>query len=295
MSQYYRRQFELFIGLGDLPFIAATNDRQFRVVFNILTDTGAFNSYADIAIYGLSRETEAKVFQRGQAVEFRAGYEQTIDTIFKGQIVNIFREKQGVDRITRMLCRSSSTQVSSSSINKSFEEGVTVQAIIEECAKSMGLPIVLKAADFSDKAVYASGYVLSCDPKTALNNLARAHDFTWAIEKERIIVVGDNSFRDGVITQISALTGMVGSPEITEVGCDVVIKLNPQAVIGAQFKINSEFPQASFGAVYFNKIKSTIGEGTYSTLRLTHSGDSYGDEWITKLTGFGGSNIEGVA
>ena len=106
--------------------------------------------------------------------------------------------------------------------------------------------------------------------------------------------MGDRSFRDGVETEISALTGMVGSPEITEVGCDVIVKLNPQAKIGRKFKINSEFPRANFGNVYYTDIKDTVGQGTYSILRLQHSGDSYGDEWETKLTGLGDIKLEGV-
>ena len=52
MTAFYRRQFELFISNRDVPFIAATNDRQFKIIFSILIDFGGRNTYADIAVYG---------------------------------------------------------------------------------------------------------------------------------------------------------------------------------------------------------------------------------------------------
>ncbi len=285
MSLFYGRQFELYVGEGSEPFIAATNDRQFRVVFNVLIDYGAFNSYADIAIYNLSRDTEAKVFERDQPIQFKAGYQDNLDFIFNGQIRNILREKFGPDRITRIICRSADKAVSSASINQSFEENVEAPAIIKACADAMELPLTIKNEDFTGQSPYASGYTLATDPKTALNKLAKAHEFQWLVDNERLVVVGNDSFRDGAVNEISALTGMVGSPEITEVGCDVTKRLDPSVRMGGRFKINSEFAIANFGNVFYQEIPTTIGQGTYNIQRINHTGDSWGDDWNTKLIG----------
>ena len=288
MSSFYNRQFELYVGDSDVPFIAATSDRQFRVVFKILIDWGAYNSYADIAITGLARETEAKIFKRGQRLEFKAGYEDNIDFIFKGEIRNILREREdfGGGRVTRILCRSADTALQSSVISKSFQEGVKVPDIVRACAEALGFEAEIKEEDFENVEPYTSGYTVATDPKRVLNDLARAHDFNWLIDNNKLVVVGGGSFRDSPLDIISAFTGMVGSPEITEIGCDVVQKLNPQARIGARFKIQSEFALANFGNVYYQDIPQTIGEGTYVCRRLEFSGDSYGDDWQVKRTGF---------
>ena len=66
MSSFYNRQFALYISDENQPFIDGVVTGpvpQFRVAFSVLIDFNGFNSYADISIYNLSRETEARVFR----------------------------------------------------------------------------------------------------------------------------------------------------------------------------------------------------------------------------------------
>lgn len=285
MSSFYRRQFELYVSNRDVPFIEATNDRQFKVVFNVLQDFGGFNSYADIAIYNLAKSTEAQVFKKYEYVALRAGYQDNIDFIFKGEIVNIIREKAGPNTITRLICKGGALTQDRSTVNKSFEAGVTVPTLIRECASSMGVPIVINDSDFANIPAYISGYLLSGDPKKKLNQLARSHGFSWMIENERMVVVGNQSFRNGSVTTISASTGMEGVPEITEIGVTVNVRLSPQLKIGGRIRIESEFGQVNFSNVFFQDIPETVGQGTYRIEKLQIDGDTYGDKWTSRVSG----------
>lgn len=285
MSSFFRRQFELFVSDRETPFIEATNERQFKVVFNVLQDFGGFNSYADIAIYNLSRGTEGQVFRKYEYVALRAGYEDNIDFIFKGEIVNIIREKEGPNKITRLICKGGALTQDTSTVNKSFEAGVRVETLIKACAEAMGVPIVINDDDFASIPPYISGYLLTGDPKKKLNELARSHAFSWMIESERMVVVGNQSFRNGSITTISASNGMEGVPEITEIGVTVNLRLSPQLKIGGRIRIESEFGQVNFSNVFFQDIPETVGEGTYRIEKLQFDGDSYGDKWTTRVSG----------
>lgn len=285
MTAFYRRQFELFISNRDVPFIAATNDRQFKITFSILIDFGGRNTYADIAVYNLSRDTEDQVFKKGEYVGFRAGYEETIDYLFKGEIVNIIREKEGGDTITRLICKGGALSQENSTINKSFEGGVTIPELCRACAEALGFPIIINDKDFPEASPYLSGYHLVGDPKTKLNQLARSHNFSWIIEAEKLVIVGNTSFRNNGITNISASSGMVGVPEVTEIGADVIVRINPAIRIGGLFKIESEFVQVNYSNIYFQDVPETIGQGTYKVEQITHDGDSYGDAWDTKISG----------
>lgn len=286
MTEFYRRQFELFVSDRDKPLIEATNDRQFKIVFNVLLDFGGFNTYADIAIYNLSNDTAAKVFKKYEYVALRAGYEDKIDFIFKGDLVNIIREKQGPNTITRLICKGGALAQDTATINKSFEGGVTVPTMCKELAGSFGFPLVINEADFSNVAPYISGYLLSGDPKSLIKRLARAHEFKWIIENERLVVVGNDSARANPVEIISASRGMVGIPEITEAGATVVVKLNPSLKIGARFRIESEFAKVNFSNVFFQDVPETLGQGEYRIQRLEIDGDSYGEAWDTRITGF---------
>jgi hypothetical protein len=285
MPDYYNRQFELFISDRDVPFIAATSERQFKITFSILLDFGGFNTYADIAVYNLSRDTEGQVFKKGEYVGFRAGYVDTIDYIFKGEIVNIIREKQGGDTVTRLICKGGALSQEKSTINKSFESGVTVPELCRACAEALGFPIIINEDDFPGSSPYLSGYHLTGDPKVKLNQLAKSHDFQWLIESEKIIIVGKASFRKGSVVTVSASTGMVGVPEITEIGADVTVRINPTLRIGGRFEIKSEFAQVNYSNVYFQDVPETLGQGIYIIQKLQFDGDSYGDVWDTKISG----------
>lgn len=285
MTEFYRRQFELFVSDRDKPLIEATNDRQFKIVFSILLDFGGFNTYADIAIYNLSKDTASKAFQKYEYVALRAGYEDKIDFIFKGDIVNIIREKQGPNTITRLICKGGALAQDTATINKSFEGGVTVLTMLKELAGALGFPLVINEDDFKDVLPYISGYLLSGDPKSLIKRLARAHEFKWMIENERLVVVGNDSARANPIEVISASRGMVGIPEITEVGATVVVKLNPSLKIGAKFRIESDFVKVNFSNVFFQDVPETLGQGEYRIQRLEIDGDSYGEAWDTRITG----------
>lgn len=283
MSSYYDRRFSL--ELDEIPFIAETGGRQFRVSFTILVDFGGYTSYADIRVYGLSRDTEDKVFKIGQKVAFRCGYADNIDYIFKGDLVNLLHEKQGPDRITRLVCRSGAVTRDTTSLLRTLGAGSALPAIIKSCTDAMGLPLVINEEDFSSTPKYSRGYVISGSPDEALKKLAKTHNFNYVIENDRVVVTGTDSFRAGNVHQISQFTGMVGAPEITENGADVVIKLNPKIKIFGRFEITSEYKTFNFNNIYFQNVQPSDGLGVYRIFRIEHSGDSYGDEWDTKITG----------
>jgi hypothetical protein len=284
MSEYYNRRFSL--ELDEKELIAESSGRQFRITFNVLIDFGGYNSYADISIYGLSRDTEAKAFKRGQRVALRCGYENSVDFIFQGDLVNIFREKRGADKITRLICRSGAVDRTEKSINRTLGEGSVLPDIIKACADALGLPLVINNEDFTSVPPYAGGKVLFGSPDTILKELSKTHGFEYTVENGKIVVVGKGAFRNGGIHQISQFTGMVGAPEITEVGADVTIRMNPKIKIGGRFQITSEFKTFNFSDIRFQDVPESAGTGIYRIFRIEHEGDSYGDDWNTKISGF---------
>lgn len=283
MSNYYDRRFQ--VDLDGVTLIEETSGQQFRVVFNILHDFGGFVSYADISIYGLSRETEAKAFKKGQTIDFKAGYADSIDYIFRGDVINLFREKKGADKLIRLICMGGAQNRQETSISKTMGKNTSLVDILKELATAIGYPLTIKEDDFSD-VNYGRGYVINGSPTNYLKKLAEAHGFNWVIENNRLVVVKSGSYRDGTIHQVSQFTGMVGAPEITEIGADVDLKLNPKIKIGGRFQLTSEFKTFNFSDVYFKGIKASAGLGTYRIFKVEHSGDSYGDNWNSKITGY---------
>lgn len=281
MSQFFDRRFELLVD-GE-PFIAETSGQQFKVVFKILVDFGGFNSFADIAIYNLAQNTSKNVLKKGLLIELRAGYKETIDTIFKGNISNVLREREGASTITRLIAKGGSL-VTAQNINKSFGKGVKLTALIAACVSAMGYQLDIDESQFSE--VYNRGYLLNGDPKELLESLSKASGFQYTTENDRVVVIKNGKFRKGAPVVISQFNGMEGIPEITEVGVDVVTRINPKVKMGRQIDIQSELVTFNFSNLYFQDIPEAAGTGIFNIHKLEYDGDTKGDSWSVKITGF---------
>lgn len=283
MSEYNGRLFE--VSINNSVFIERTDARQFKMTFEALQDFGGFTSLLDISFFNLAQSTSNNAFKRGENLTLSAGYRETIDVIFSGNIKNVLRERRGPNTVTRVLARGGRLVTDRDVIAKSLGSNVKVVDLIKACADSLDYPLVIEESDFSDIPPYARGYTLYGDPQQYLDKLALTHDFSYNLENERLVVVRNNSFRKGSVHEISQFTGMEGIPEITEVGADVTVRLNPKIKIGGRFEIKSQLATFNFSNLFFRDLPESAGKGEYRIFRLAHSGDSWGDMWSTKVTG----------
>ncbi len=284
MSSYTDRRWEVLI--DGVVFIESTGGRQFKCVFEVLHDFGGYTSYADIAIYNLSEATANIALKRDQTLTLRAGYADSIDTIFIGKIRNVLREREEASTITRLVCRGGSIPGEQGIVNATLGKNAAVSDVIRTCANAMGYPVVMDDSQFADQEPYASGYMMSGDARVYLDRLAIAHSFNYIIENEKMIIVRRGKARSGSVHVISQFTGMEGIPEITEVGIDVVTRMNPKIKIGGKFVLESKLATFNFSNLYFVDIPESAGKGTYDIFRVGFSGDTWGDAWSTKITGY---------
>lgn len=283
MSSYNKRRWSLTVDGEEL--IEQTDGRQFKCTFTILHDFGGFTSYADISIYNLSTDTANKAFKRGKTLSFKAGYEDSIDKIFSGTLRNIIRERRGPDTITRLICRGGKLAIDQAQINQTLGTDTQLVDIVRACATSMGYPIVMDDAQFSDIPPYPYGYTLQGDPRVYLDELAQTHKFDYVVENERLVIVRQGYARQGDINVISQFTGMEGIPEISEVGVDVVTRLNPKIRIGGKFRVESELATFNFSNLYFRDIPESAGQGEHKIIKIEYTGDTWGDAWSNKIFG----------
>jgi hypothetical protein len=286
MSDIYDRRFQILV--DDKVFIDETGESQFKIEFRVLHDFGGFNSYMDLALYNLSADTSRDLFVRGSNIKLRAGYKDSIDVIFSGTMRNALYERNGPSTITRVLCRGGKLPENRPEVNISLGNNSTVQSAIKECVKALGHKIVIDDSQFEGMNKLIRGMSLSGDPLVELNRLSESFGFSYVIEGDRVVVNVLGKHRAGEPHLISQFTGMVGIPEISDVGIDVVTKLNPKIKIGGQFKVESDLKTFNVGNTFYRDIPETIGKGTFNIFRVTHTGDSWGDDWNTAIVGYKG-------
>lgn len=306
MRDIYRRLFEFSAG-GELHkpevLIEPTHGRQLRIQFGIRNIPGNFFSYADIALYNLSDETANKISKPGNLIALKAGYEGNLALIFVGDLMNMIREREGPDTITRIIAKSEAMKLRALTLDKSFGPGVKAYELIEACAGALGIPVTIHDKDrFS--TVLPRGYALHGAVKQTLMELAKQFKFKWLVDMGRLVIVPDivGYRRPGMTHLVGMETGMVGNPEFNvtptikdtesgkvthgrEVGATVAVRLNPQIKWSDSFVINARYVRAHLSSVYFGQIPENAGQGTFSIQTLEHQGDSYGDIWDTRLYG----------
>jgi hypothetical protein len=303
MSNFYGRQWEIKIrdpkeeNPQEKVFIAAVNlypeklgEREsaleWKATFNILVDFGGFTSYADIAIYNLSTDTANNVIKKGIEISLTAGYQDNYGVIFTGNVNNVLYERNGADTVTRIIARGGKL-ADAQSINKTMPKNSKVTDIIRELVKAMNYEIIINDKDFEKENIYIRPKVLNGDPRVQLDNLAQTHKFSYTFDvNNKIVVVKNDSKKKGLPVVLSQFTGMEGIPEITEVGVDVVSRLNPAITIGGEVDIQSNLKTFNFSNLYFQDIPPAAGTGIYRIFKLRHSGDTWGDDWTTKITGY---------
>ena len=275
------RRFE--VQVNNETIIGEMGGKQFRIIFNITVDFGGFTSYAEIKIYSLKETTVNKAFKKGSTFGLRAGYLNNIGFIFKGEIINVFREREGADTFTTIIARSDAR--TKKNMNESLGKNVKVYSLVNACANSMGYTLVADKAALNALQDYPNGFTLNGDARVHLDDLARAHEFEYVVENGSLIVVLKKDFRKGSIVQISRDKGMEGIPIITETGVDVNTRLNQKLKIGGRFEVKSDFKSFNFSGIYFKDVPETAGVGVYKVQKLEYTGDSHGDDWTTGVTG----------
>jgi len=280
MPLQYKRQYELLIGAAE----TGVRIVDMRIKFEITKDLTGYPNLAKIDIFNLSKETRAKIETEFDSVIFNAGYVDNVRLLFKGEIRNVTHLKQGVDTITTLFAYSGAKDFDTAKVNISFKEGTKVKNIVEHVIgsfKDVSHGIIEGLDDLGDKL---QGVTLSGSSKDIMDNLASENNFEWSINDGVIDVIPNDKTIDKTFV-INGVTGMLGSPTITEIGADVKSLLNPEYIPNGKIKIESLTQAVSLGDLNFRNINKTIGEGLYKIQKVTHVGDTHENQWDSTIVG----------
>ena len=278
------------IELDGKPFINPVNpSRQLRVVFSTAMNYSENLGSLDLAIYNLAQTTQ---ILSGQRIVFKAGYDDTSEsfqTIFNGTVTTVFKERDGANIVTRVLCRSGDI-MDRPDTELSFGRDTTVTQILDATARSTGLKIDYQPEQFEKQTVFTSGYVLRDDVRKELDNLAQQGGFSWAHDGTRIVIDKGKSKRTGIVHEVSLKTGLIGMPEETSnntgIFVNVTTKLNPALRIGGLFELKSQYATFNTGNMYLLPPEHGGNlDGQYKIMTVSHEGDSWGEVWRTKFEG----------
>lgn len=278
MKQYLKK-WALSVN-GDV-FIESGTERQFRTVFDIVVSPQNAQSFADIRIYNLSKDT---IIEQGASITFSAGYLDNFDVIFTGTVTNVLRERDGPEITTRLLCWSGSPRHGRGSANASYGPGASVVDVIRDLVSSWPRFLDIEESQFEGVPLFTDGYIADGDIPKILDELAYQFDFQWVQDRGTIVITRNGKERATPVFEVNQYTGMMGIPEVNRgpagLGVNVAVRINPYIRANSRINVKSEFSTFSTGNIFISELLGDVSaNGQYNVLSMSYSGDSHGDSW----------------
>jgi len=291
---YFNRAYSLVIGeTGELgvafdtePSEIDNNPKPLHITFKIeKSDKVGEKIKAKFVIYNMSDASISKI-AKDEKVTFKAGYiNDTIKTLFVGQIANISTVNEGATVKTTIDCIDGYKPLRESFTSSSFKGGSTVKKVLTRIiTKDLGFPTPTfnngKLGDSEGiNKVYQTGSAKIGASASVVSAICQENFLTWVIRDGAVSVYPIDGSTNVVVPLISAETGMIGSPSKS---LENKSKLKKSKELKITFKVKVLL-DGSYNTGDLVKIDSEFTNGSYRISEVSHNGSYEGKDWFTTL------------
>lgn len=304
MSNQWLRQATLVVSSGgkglDLSLL--------RFKFQIKTADKESPHAAYIRIYNVSDQTAATIPEEYKQITLQAGYQGGPNAvIFNGTIKQVRKGREtSIDSYIDIMASDGDLTLNDATVNLTLAAGSTY----EQRLKTGAGPIPIDhMPDNTNGATLPRPRVFYGMARDELHWIAKDHAKTYSIQDGKIVFLDLTGYRPGEAVVINSATGMIGWPELTELGVKVRMLLNPALDIGCKLKINNasildpakpaNYLQAeSSFAQYFegpDAFVSKQADGLYRIYVIEHIGDTRGNDWYSDVIALNVDQVESPA
>ena len=270
MTQPFFERYARIVLAGEGPD-AITVPIDFDFTFTVKRGNTSEPNSAQVSVFNLTETKRSAASKEYSRIWIDAGYNIEPINIFAGNITHSSSGYAGADYLTTIEATDGGLAYSKGSINTSYPPNTSIKEIVRRLVAE-GLPNVTVGRIVGLDDVEASPYPYIANGLTTqrLNEIARSYDARWSIENEVFEMVRDDRAGATAIAYVlSADTGMVGSPRVTEKGLQVKSMLNgrikPNDLIAVDSKTLSP------------------NRGIYKVVSVTHKGSTFQKEYYTEI------------
>ncbi len=251
------------------------------VRFDVERDTKSPPNTAKIEVFNFNPDHRKQISEKKNAVVIlEAGYEGSIGQIFKGKIRkgSGFSTRDSRDWITVLECGDGEKATRSNRISESFPPGTSVRTVLECVVASLtGLTLGNASRKLLQEstaflvesstlgAEFVEGTTVDGNAARELTRLLDSVGLEWSVQGEEIQILRKGRALESAVIDISATTGLIGSPEVGSGGIvNFVTLLNPDISPGRRVGIDS----------------NAIDGGLFNVKRVKNVGDTAGSDWF---------------
>lgn len=242
---------------------------ELRVKFRSIKNEESKPNTMELEIYNLSETTRTSLEGKKTSIILEAGYEDTTEVIFTGNITKVVHEKDGPDIASKIELADGGNKYRNARISKGIPPGAKITQAIDELIKAMDLtkgPII-----GIPKGQYANGLTMQGLAKDRLDEICKSNGLRWSIQDGSIQIIPEKKTTLDSVVIVSPDTGLIGSPNKTKNGIEFKTLLQPVLKPGKRVKMESRFIN-----------------GIFKISTVNHSGDSQEGDFITECEAFRG-------
>lgn len=276
----YGRRYRVFVDLGSGK---AFDISQLRCKFEIVKSYTRYNNVSSVSIYNLNPNDENTLIKEGQRIVIEAGYNGSqYGKIFDGNVIQPVRSKEGnTDYVLKLLSMDSDRYLTYGLIGVSLVAQQSMRDAIDTLSRRSS--VVTQEGFISEQQImYPRGKVMFGKSTYYLDQISKTMNAAFYPTDGTINIVKASDLPSNTILDLGPESGLVGNPTQTTYGISFSCLLNPRIDINALVHIdNSKINNAEYSQG--TPVYSLDSEGIYRVVKLTHSGDTRGDDWVTRV------------
>lgn len=249
-------------------------DGEFHVQFKVEKTLGKGPNSAHVVVHNLGETVRGNLQDKGSFLVVQAGYEDSISTIFKGNVRTFDHQHPSVDWITKIAGGDGERSYCFATCAENFPPGVKLHQVCTRLGETFGLEL----PDFSKvegmDRQFDNGYAAIGSTTSNMDRLLIATGYEWSIQDMRLRVAkkGAAAQQTEQVIVLSSENGLIGSPEY----CEPEKKSKPPILKFKSFL----FPQlAPGGLVSFASLRH---QGIHRIKKIEHTGDTEAQPWYTE-------------
>ena len=234
-----------------------------RIKFSCEKTNESSPNNCKVEIFNLSSASKGILEAKNSRLLLQAGYQDTVETIFVGDITKTVHEIDGPDIISKMEIGDGDNRFRTARIEESFPPGASTKQVFDKVIEKSGLTVGSKIG--IPDSQYANGVTLSGLVRDQLSDLTKKNDLEWSIQNEVLQIIPKKSFTLDSIVLLNPKTGLIGSPHKTAKGVEFT------SLLQSKFKPGGRV-----------KIESRNLNGIFKIRKVSHEGDSHEGDFLTK-------------
>ena len=256
-----------------------------KVTFEVSKAMGYQPQQAKAVIYNLAPETQNTIISTGAQFIIEAGYDgDQYGVIFQGNILRSWSQRSdGTEYTLGLLGLDGAAFLGYGMISGSYAAGATPRQIITDSITKVTVPTQLgQLPQQMSETKLPRGKVIFGRAADCYRQIAKGDGAMMYIDDGVVNLVKADEIPQGKLIELTPQSGLIGTPTQTQTGISAECLLNPRLKLGGMVKVSAQYINQAEGSLGTYQIP-LASNGQYRVIKLTHKGDTRGDQWATSF------------